>query len=258
MLSNVSFQIPIGITFLTLILWKVLENRKRLLKEKGILPKKMFIVLIISLPLALILGIVFYQYQPIKPLEKIGGLSYLTNYTYNIFSIFDQNIKYVNRSCLTSFISVFPMGLVIGIWYILKEENEHFDFLTSTVIISILELIWIVSNKMIVFLPNYIFVLGFHLLQIYMLLYIFSRIEKPLFNLTKAAYVTLIGLLLLLLMPVPKKIGYIALNLSYIVFVLEAYMVLNYSDKRFWRLASWVFTVICLFDFVGYTIVNFM
>jgi len=240
------------------MLWKLIENRKRLSKEKGILPEKMLILLIIGVLVAIILGSIFYQYQPIKLLEKRDGLNYLTNYTYHIFSVFDRNIKYVNGSCLSSFISVFPIGLVIGIWYIWKEESEHFAFLTTTVVISILELIWIVTNKTFEFLPNYIFVLGFHLLQIDMLLYIFSRIEKPLFNLTKAAYVTLIVLLLLIFMPVPKKISYIALNLSYIAFVLEAYIVLNYSDKRFWRLASWVFTVICLFDFIGCIIVNFM
>ena len=258
MLSNISFQIPIGITFLTLILWLFIEHQKDKTKDKIIITKKKVIALIISICAVIILTVFFYQYQPIKALEKKNGISYLTNYTYNSFIVFDRNIKYVDSSCLSSFISVFPIGLIIGIWYIFKEETEHLKFIVPTVIISVLELIFIALNIMIEFLPNYIFVLGFHLLQIYMILYIFARIETRLFDLTKSAYVALIGLFFLMFMPAPKKISYVALNLSYIVFVLESYIILNYTDKRFWRLASWVFTVICIFEFVGYGIVNFM
>lgn len=256
MLSNISFQIPIGITFFALILWKFVEHKKDKTKKK--INKKVLISLIISICAVVVLSIFLYQYQPIRPLERKNGISYLTNYTYNSFIVFDRNIKYVDSSCLASFISVFPIGLIIGIWYIFKEETEHLDFIFPTVIISVLDLIFLVSNISFKFLPNYIFVLGFHLLQIYMIIYIFARVEKRFFDLKRAAYVALITLFILMFMPVPKKIGYVALNLSYIIFVLEAYIVLNYSDKRFWRLASWVFTIICVFEFVGYGIVNFV
>ena len=127
-----------------------------------------------------------------------------------------------------------------------------------SVLVSILELILLVSNKEISFLPNYILVLGFNLLQVYMIVYIFSRIEERLFSLTKSAYIALMGLVLFMFMPVPSGLSRIVLDASYIIFVLEAYILLNYSDKRFWRLASWVFTVICFVEFVGYLIVNFM
>ena len=132
------------------------------------------------------------------------------------------------------------------------------NFIILNVLVSILELIFIVSNVKIEFLPNYIFIIGFNLLQIYMLLYIFSRFEKRLFNLTKSAYFVLIALVIFMFMPFPKDFGDIFINLSYIIFVLETYIFLNCYDKRFLRLTSWVFTIICLLQFTGDLIVKFM
>ncbi|MBR1540661.1 MAG: hypothetical protein IJ629_05855 [Clostridia bacterium] len=269
MLSNISFQIPVGIAFLTLILWRMIEfyqnqkeqkeNLKKIKKyeskeEIKIAPK---IVLIIGILIAIALGIIFYKYSPMKSLEKIAGVNYLKSYTYNSFLVFDRNIQYEDSSCLASMISVFPIGLLIGVWYIFKEENKHLNFIMPTVVVSILELLLIVSNKVIPFIPNYLVVLGFNLLQIYMIIYMFARMEG-LFNLTKSAYIALLGLVMIILMPVPSTLNVTILDLSYLIFVLEAYIVLNYSDRRFWRLASWVFTITCLFEFVGSIIVNFV
>ena len=269
MLSNISFQIPIGIVFLTLILWRVIEfyqnqkeqkeNLKKLNKEEQkeetrIGPK---IVLIVGVLIAIVLGSVFYEYSPMKSLEKVAGVNYLKSYSYNSFLVFDRNIQYEDSSCLASMISVFPIGLLIGVWYIFKEENKHLNFIMPTVVVSILELLLIVSNKVIPFIPNYLMVLGFNLLQIYMIIYAFARMEG-IFGLTKSAYIALFGLVMIILMPVPFTLSTTFLDLSYLVFVLEAYIVLNYSDRRFWRLASWVFTIICLFEFVGSIIVNFV
>ena len=118
--------------------------------------------------------------------------------------------------------------------------------------------ILIIANINIVFLPKYILIFAFNLLQNYMIVYIFSQIEEKLFSLTSSAYITLLALLVYMFVPVVPGTTKITLNLSYVIFVLKTYIILNYSDKRFWRLASWVFTVICLFDFASCLIVNFM
>lgn len=276
LLSNISFQIPIGITYFVLIFWRILEyqkdnkeqkeNLKKIKKnskektDKADLAKKSSFkyVLLIGILLVCVLGIIFYNYKPMKALEKKSGINYLMSYTYDIFKVFDKNMKYENSSCLSTFISVFPIGLIIGIVYIFKEETKHLRFIAPIIFVSILELIFLAANISISILPNYILILGFNLLQIYMILYFMARVEEKLFSLTKAAYVALAGLVIYMFMPIPTNLNKIILDLSYIVFVLEAYVVLNYADKRFWRLTSWVFTIICLFDFAGSFIVNFM
>lgn len=166
--------------------------------------------------------------------------------------------KYNSVTNIYAAMSIYPIGLLIGIFYIFKEETKHSKFMIPTVLISFLELILIIANINIVFLPKYILIFAFNLLQNYMIVYIFSQIEEKLFSLTSSAYITLLALLVYMFVPVVPGTTKITLNLSYVIFVLKTYIILNYSDKRFWRLASWVFTVICLFDFASCLIVNFM
>lgn len=257
LLSNISFQIPIGIAILVLIIWRFLEYKNTNKSDSEKFKKSEKVLLIIGLLISVIISVFFYDYLPINSLEKKEGINYLISYTYDSFIVFNRNIKYENYSCLATFISVFPVGLLIGIVIIFKEKVEHYKFIVPSVIISILELIFVLSNISLYFFPNYIMMLGFNLLQIYMIVYIFSRIDEKFFGLTKSAYIVLIMLVLLIFMPVPSSLKKgVYLDCLYILFVLENYIVLNYSDKRFWRLASWVFTIICAFEFIGYLIVT--
>lgn len=264
MLSNVSIQIPIGIVFVLLYFWRFLEYRKELntkIKKdeaKKYFTKKIIIILIIGIICSIVLGIAFYEYNPIKNLENQNGSSYLSSYTYEFLRVFNKNIKYENMLSLSTFNSVFPAGLIIGLCYIFKDENKHMNFIAPTTIVSILELIYIVSNFTIPFIPKYIFVLGFNLLQVYMIIYFFSKMEEKLFSMTKSAYITLIALVFIVLLPVPKNLSENGKNIVYLIFSLESYIVLNYSDKRFWRLASWVFTIICLFSFISSIILYYV
>lgn len=287
LLSNISFQISIGISMITLIIWRFLkffkdekerkENLKKLKKkeknkeENGEENKKennkknkeknkkeniekkdvkFIVILSLGILVSIIVGIVFYKYNPIKSINNYRGINYLTNYTYDVF------VK--DEGYLHTFISVFPIGLFIGIYYIFKEENKHFNFYSITSLVSILELIILLLNIKFSFLPNYIFALSFNLLQIFMIIYTFANLDERYFGLVKTAYITLILLVILALMPRLKKLNATLLDISYIIFVLESYIVLNYSDKRFWRLGSWVFTIICISESIGYLIVKFM
>lgn len=272
LLSNVSFQISIGIPMIVLIIWRLLEFRSQNKEQKENLKKlngkkgqsqipnsnqqlkldrqSLFPILVVGILISIILGAVLYKYNPIKSLKDASGISFLTNYSYNMFVM--------DRPYAATFISVFPIGLFIGIYYIFKDENKHLNFIVPSVIVSILELIVIASNIKLAIIPNYILALGFSLLQIYMIVYIFANIEERLFTLVKAAYISLFFLVVVALIPMLDGLNRIILNFAYLIFTLEAYIVLNYSDKRFWRLASWVFTAISALEFIGYFVINFI
>lgn len=162
------------------------------------------------------------------------------------------------NSSTSSLMLLYPIGLFIGICYIFKDKTEHSKFIIPTVLISIVELILIVSNIKISFLPKNILIFLFNLLQNYMIIYIFSRVNEKLFTLTKSAYITLICLLFYMFLPAPSDISKLQLNLLYWIFVLKTFIILNYTDKRFLRLASWAFTVVCLYDFAQSVIVKFV
>lgn len=251
---------------ITLIIWRLLKfkedkkeqnnNLKKINKkekedkEVNKNRKKIIIISIVSIFISVILGLIFNKFDYIKDIYNKTGVNYLTNYVYDIFV--------VDKTYLHTFISVFPVSLIIGIYYIFKEDNKHFKFFCLSVIVSVFQLIILLSNIKIEVLPNYIFALGFNLLQIYMLVYIFSNLEEKFFNLIKSAYIALILLVFFMFMPIPKEINSMLIELFYMIFVLETYIVLNYSDKRFWRLASWIFTLICVLQSIAFLIVKFV
>ena len=121
--SNSSFQVVVGIAIFTLIIWRLLKFRKdnqeqeenlkkikKQVKEEQIgklSHKGVVLTLIIGTVIAIVLGTIFYQYHPIKALEHQNGMNYLTSYTYSLFLPFNENIKYVDSSCLATFISIF-------------------------------------------------------------------------------------------------------------------------------------------------------
>jgi hypothetical protein len=258
LLSNISFEIPVGIAILTIFVWRILKYKfiENSQNNKNI-NKKALIIAVFGTLLAIIIFCFFYRYSKIEAFENKSGASYLMNYTYSVMTPFNKSIKFEDSRALATMISIFPIGLIIAIYYIFKVEDKHGEFLIPTIIVSILELIVLLSNKLNWFIPNYIIALGFAILQIYMIVYIFANIEERLFSLTKSAYISLLGIILILLMPFPTEFSNVrSRTLPYIMFIIESYLLLNYTDKRFWRLTSWLMTIICLFESIGYLVVN--
>ena len=274
LLSNFDFQITIGITILTLSLWRILEffiqkkesernlekvsNKKEVsektdIKDNFKIDKKFILIAILGSIIVLIISSFFYRYEKLESFENRNGVGYLFNYTYSVMTPFNKDIKFEDSRALACLISIFPVALIIAVTYIFKyEDGKHTEFLMPTVIVTCFYVIFMVSNKITLLgIPNYILGIGLALLQIYMIVYIFSRIEERLFDLKKASYLSIIIGLLILIMPFPKAISSIRNRVNpYAIFITECFIILNYSDKRFWRLASWVFSVICVFESV--------
>lgn len=161
-----------------------------------------------------------------------------------------------NRLKINQVFFVFPIGVVIGIFSIFKEDVEHLKFFAPTVIISFLLLILSFWNLPIPSIVKDILILVFNLLQVVMILYTFSKVKEKYFNLKTASFVPIIGLAILMLIPIKSSL-IILQRIYFMIFVLKAYIVLNYSDRRFLRLGSWVFTLVCILELVE-VIVNFV
>lgn len=257
MLSNVSFQVAILFSIIAIAIWIIWKNSIN--KEKIAIKKLDLIILGVGMLLAIILIAIFYNYAPMQSLENRAGTSYLMNYTYSVMTPFNKDIKFENSSCLATMISVFPIVLIISIVYIFKYEDKHTEFFMPTLLISLILLVLLVMGKISWLVPNYIMSISVALIQIYMMIYIFANAQERIASLTRAAYVSLAGIIFILLLPFPETISSIkGRELPYLIFVLESYIVLNYTDKRFWRVASWIFPFITLFETIGYLIVNFM
>lgn len=254
-LSNLSFQFSIGLALIPIIIWIMCKNKKEVN-----LSKIQNIVLVITVVLAILISIFFYKINTLESLEKVNGLSYLMSYTYSYNIPFDSNIKFVDSSCLATFTSVFPMVLFVAVFYIFKIE-KHSEFLLGATIISILQVISISSSKALFenIAPNYIMSLGVALLQIYIMLYFFANVEEKLFKLKTTTYISIIGILFLLLIKFPTPLSPIENRMgAAMVFTLESFVFLNYYDKRFIKIASVTFPIITLIESIGLLIVKIM
>ncbi len=254
-LSNLSFQFSIGLALIPIVIWIMCKNKKEIT-----LSKMQNVVLVMLVIIAIIISIFFYKINTIKSLEKVNGLSYLMSYTYSYNIPFNSNIKFVDSSCLATFISVFPMVLFVAIVYIFKVE-KHAEFLLGATIISILQIISVTSKNLFFanIAPNYIMVLGIALLQIYIMLYFFANIDERLFNLKTTAYISIAGILFLLLIKFPGPLAPIGNRMGpAMIFALESFVFLNYYDKRFVKLATIVFPFITLIESIGLLIVKIM
>jgi hypothetical protein len=239
-----------------LISTRVKEENKEELQKEDSWKKNWIVCLILTVIVIVLFG---NNYNPIKSLENENGASYLMNYTYSAMLPFNKEIKFSDVSCLATMISIFPAGLFIAIYYIFKVENKHLEFFAPTIIISIIEIMILIINKTAFIVPNYILSIGFSVLQIYIVVYIFSNVKEKLFDLKKSTYIAISGVVVLLMMPFPREISDIVKrDIPYMIFVTESVMVLNYTDRRFWKLASWIFTVLTLFESIGFLIVNFV
>lgn len=255
LLSNVSFQVAMAFAIVPLAIWIILKNRNSIEINRN-----QTVLTICAVILAVVLCIFAYEFKPIEALENENGLVYLMSYVYSPMVPFNNEIKFVDSNAITNIFSIFPVVLIFAIYYVYKYEN-HMDFFGPAIISSILGIITIVSGRFILkdLAPNYIIAFGIELLQLYMMLYIFSNIEEKIGNLIKSAYISLITILFVFIVKFPECIS--DLNQKYIptiIIVMESFILINFSDKRFIKLASVLFPIIVLFESIGRLIVNFM
>lgn len=255
LLSSVSFQIAMAFVIVPLAIWIILKNRSSIE-----ISKNQIILTVCAIFLAIILCMVTYELKPLNAVENENGLVYLMSYVYSPMIPFNEEIKFIDSNAVTNIFSIFPVVLIFAIYYAYKHE-KHMEFLAPTIISSILGIISISGSKLIFenLVPNYIIAFGVELLQLYMMLYIFSNIEEKVSNLMKSAYISLATIVFVFIIKFPECIS--DLNQKYIptvIIVMESFILINFSDKRFVKLASIVFPAIVLFESIGRLIVNFM
>ncbi len=251
--SNLSFQFSMLFAFIPILIWILLKNRKEIN-----LRKKQIIFFVFALILGALISTIFYRYNVIQALENENGLSYLMSYTYSFNIPFNKTIKFSDNSALATCMSIFPMVLLVAVIYVFKYE-KHSEFLIPTSIFSILGIIGISGVNAIFggIVPNYIMALSISILQIYMMIYIFANVEEKVFSLKASMYVSLAGIIAFLLIKFPTPFTTIrGKTRPYMIFVLESFIFLNYSDKRFWRVATVVYPIIVLIESIGFLVMK--
>lgn len=250
LLSNISFQVPIGITICTLIIYlnikRIISQKENEIKESNKKNKKnkkteeienevketsyknVWICALVLIILAIIISCVFYKNVPLE-------------------------------SAYQSIMWVFPIGLFIEIALFYKLDGKYSEFILPTMLASIVFVIIVLSNKLDGIIPNYFMMIGFSILQIYIIAYIFSNVDYKLFKMVRASYLAVLIPIIVYILPIPNKVLiFKGKDVAYVLAVTQSAMILNYTDRRFWRLMSWTITVTMAIEFVGTLIVNFV
>lgn len=182
------YAIAFGYIFIALIIWSLIENKEKLKSNN-------MIFLILSLVIGIICAFILknstqiYYNDVIE--NEVKGLSFLYSYLYNMFLPFNDLGA---NDLFASFISAFPIPMLIALYYMYKNDDENIKFLLPIVIVAVIETVFCMSgfidiiNKITLFSNVSISraVAGVNLANVYILFYMLNHIDKKVFSVTSA------------------------------------------------------------------------
>ena len=199
--------------------------------------------------------------------SKDNGISYLYGFMYNFIKPF-VNIEGLDWSPAYTIVSVFPIPLIIGLWYLYKN-NKHYEFMFPVIIsIVITTILAVMGNRMphivnmflgaeLVSLSSIIFATG--LLGLYMIFYLMSNSDEKLFSLKQAIWITMACLIFSAIVPLPTAIADRNWRTLFTVpYVILTFLMLNYNkDKKYQRWFVWSLAIITILETSVYLISGF-
>lgn len=187
------YAIAFSYVFIALIIWILLKN-KEILKSK----KKLFILsstIVLAIACAIISRkLIPFNYNSIEYNSK--GISILYSYLYNMLLPF---FNFESKDIFGSFISVFPLPMLVGLYYMYKND-DHSEFLLPITIISALQTIFclfgfpkVVENVTLLSNASISCVMAsVNLANVYILFYIINNIDKKVFSITSAMRIAIV------------------------------------------------------------------
>ena len=244
---DLSLEIAFGYVFLALAIWIFIKNKKKY----KITLKNCIIAIVLFVLITTICCVVeritglFSQAYEVYNTAKIGnGLTYNFSYVYNFLLPYKDSGTNYN---FVSMLSVFPVPIILAMVYLYKKE-KHEEFLFPMICVIALEFIYSMVN-----LPNIINLitglsllsvkdatLGVAIANIYVFLYMYANIEEEAIRFTSAIRITLLLIILNFFVPHASKYSARAYDYLFtVVFTLESFLMLCYTDKKYKKVSLW-------------------
>lgn len=241
------FAIAFGYVFFALIIWILLENRKRIKENKKSVT--LGITIVLGVIFAIVTEIFFSKYYGDNINSLKVGFSGLFSYLYNPLLPF-YNIE--NGGLFGGIMSLAPIPMFLALYYIYKKE-KHTSFLLPIVTVTVLETIYCISGfpKMIsnfTFLSNVSAIRVVPAVQIanlFIIFYFLANVDDFSLNIKYSIRITILTICVLAFIQyptafTPKKYLYLFVaELCTIVF-----MFLNYSNEKYQKV--FINILICL------------
>lgn len=249
------YAISFGYVFFALTIWILIKNRNDLKNNSVLLVG----VTAISIACAVILRIkIPLNYNDVIEPEA-RGLSILYSYLYNILLPFNNLGE--ETALFGSFLSAFPIPMLIALYYMYKNDN-HIEFLLPIVIISVLETVFCMSglpdviNKITLFSNVSLSrgVAGVSLASVYIMFYMIKHIDKKVFSVTSAMRVVVVLMIAIGFIGYPENFR----TKNYMMlFMIEAclmsFLFLIFHDENYKKTLLFF---LCVFALIGGITVN--
>lgn len=238
--SEIAYIVSFGYVFLALAIWLVLKN----LKEYKFNKTDLFFIII-----AILVITIFIILNPISEKNTVTGgkgVSYLFSYGYSYVLPF---VETENNIAYSSFLSFFPIPILMAMIYIYKEE-KHIKFIFPILIVLVVESIWCMSgfpnilSKITLFnlVPVEKCAISVGLGCIYLYIYMISNIKENFISLKTSAKIALIILVLFFFADRPDILensrGYMYLFSS--IVTMGYFLSLNSIHKRYTNVFLWI------------------
>ena len=248
-----AWQVSFGYVFLSLAIWVIIKNFKNY-KENNY-NKKIDIICLVCLLIAVIVvcGIFYFtsrdaitaiintSYPGARDETGGHGIKYLFSYLYSFMLPFRQDFDVME---FASFMSFFPVPLIMGLVYLYKKE-KHGEFILPLLVAIVLETVWCMSGMpailakftMLNVVPVERCAVAVGLASIYLYIYMFANVEEKIFKQTHAGYIVLAILIALFFIDVPTVLN--TKGNLYIFVMIEAlggFLLLNIGEKNYQKL----------------------
>lgn len=231
------YVISFGYIFIALIVWILIKNKENILKNK-----LSNIIGIITIILS-ILGIVILSCNIEGHTESLEryyrtGISYVFNYLYNILLPFNDVEE---KAVLGSFISIFPIPMLVSLYYLFSKE-KHAEFLLPITIVSVLETIYCISGLPAIFENITLFsktdiscvAPAINFANLLIIFYFLGNVKEKIIKFKNTIRISLAIVCILIFIERPVAF---ATNSYLYLFVAElcllVFLFLNYDDKKY-------------------------
>lgn len=253
------FAISFGYLFFALILWILVSNRKEL-KENTNNKIVLVATIVISVFLAILAGTFFPKVYGEDSQGLNAGIDGLFSYLYNPFLPYNmfEGIEYFG-----SFITMFPLPLILSLFYMYKKE-KHLEFLLPVTVIAVLETVYCISGfpdiidkfTMLSTVGGMRVVPAVQLANLLIMFYMMENVSDFILEMKHAIRISLVLVCILVFIKYPMV--FVARKYLYL-FVCElsvlSFLFLNYSNKKYRK----VFLVmLILFTLMGGLPVSFL
>ncbi len=257
--TYIPYAISFGYIFIALIIWILIKNKENILKNKlsniiGI------ITIIISIIGVIIASFNLEGHAEIPARYYRNGISYLFNYLYNILLPFNDVQE---KAVLGSFISIFPIPMIVSLYYLFSKE-KHAEFLLPITIVVVFETIYCISGLPAVLENITLFsktdiscvapVVNFGNLLI--IFYFLGNVKEKIVKFKNTIRISLAIVCILIF--IERPIVFIANSYLYL-FVAElcllVFLFLNYDDKKYRNVFLFF---LCLLTLISGLTVSFM